>query len=96
MAKIRGGLVTGLALLSMFYAISLTGVASLGAVEAEWCKGCCETSRDCSGQLVCYTAGYPEEWAPCDYVQDSPEDPPRPRGYCNTAGGSPSWECIIE
>ncbi len=87
-------LVLTISLGAMGYAVLESGLSSY-TVHAAWDQGCCVTSNHCSGELVCYTSGFPSDWGSCGYVpgldQNGNQIMIEAGGYCNTRT-NPSWQ----
>jgi hypothetical protein len=79
---------------AMGYALLESGLSPF-IVHASWEQGCCITSNNCSGQLICYSSGFPPGWGTCGYVAGQDENGNQMMieagGYCNTRT-NPSWE----
>lgn len=68
--RLGGFLALMLSLGAMGYAVLESGLSPF-TVHASWEQGCCITSNDCGGSLICYTSGYPAGWAECGgYVSE--------------------------
>jgi len=78
-------LVVAIALAAMCWAAVRSDINLIGSANAAWCKGCCGTSADCAGSMVCYRSfSAPPSWSPCDSGEFS--------GYCNDSN-NPGWTC---
>ena len=85
--KLRAFLVVAFSLTAMSYAILESGIA-VYPVQASWSKGCCNSTQDCSGNMICYTSEYPSGWGTCGNMPTWPYE--TAYYYCNTAE-SPDW-----